>query len=762
MRGWRVLLSFPAQPYQGAAAHTQTHLVMAHDDARGRLVLSPADRLRIEYPDAGRQSIFKRIEDTLEQASKAIEGIHLSNPIWDRFWSDPLRRLWYRITRNYQRRPTGGRDLLTVHPLGGCAMAEDAAGGVVNHKHQVFRETSGTEVYDSLYVCDGAVVPRSLGANPLLTIAGLAERACVQLLEDRGLDPEPPHRPVEAPASNSTPRTLGLRWAERLTGWVSTLGNEARSSLSVVLDTEIDDLDHMIKSDEHEVRATGVAIAPALFEGPAMVVAGSCIRLLVASKDRVNQRDMIYRLKIVTQEGEFYEIHGEKFVNDHWWPIPLWRETTTLYTRVYAADGQLKAFGIIRVGFFDFLKLMYTQRAVRPTGLLESWGARFRFNRFFMGQLLAASNPAFAPPTQVPEGKPRQCRPLEAPPPQVFDFPARDGVMLQLTRYASYGAAKGPVILSPGLGVSSRIFTLDTIPKNLVEFLCDRGYDVWLLDYRASIKLPASATQFTGDDVAKNDYPAAVDFVLAKTGSEKVQFMVHCFGANTFFMSVLGGYLDASKVRCAVVSQIATHLITSRFTALKAGLYVDHWANWLGKRFFNTYTDDRAPRRERAYNFALRFLPWGRSERCRSDVCHRISLLYSPLYQHDQLYAVDHDALYEMFGRANISTLGHLLEMSRVGHVVDSQGGDTYIPHMKRLDFPIRLIHGAKNRCYDPLSTRITLELLQGIWPGSTAYDWKVIPGYGHIDCMFGRNAAQDVYPYIVDHLDRYPVTDQA
>jgi cholesterol oxidase len=203
---------------------------------------------------------------------------------------------------------------------------------------------------------------------------------------------------------------------------------------------------------------------------------------------------------------------------------------------------------------------------------------------------------------------------------------------------------------------------------------------------------------------------------------------------------------------------VATHLITSRFTAFKVGLYVDHWLYWLGKRFFNTYTDDRAPRRERAYNFALRFLPWGRGERCRSDVCHRISLLYSLLYQHDQLHPVDHDALYEMFGRANMSALGQLAEMCRAGRIVDSQGADAYIPQMRKLDFPIRLIHGAKNRCYDPSSTKITLALLQEIWPGSTAYDRVEIPGYGHIDSMFGRNAVHDVYPHIVDHLDRYPV----
>jgi len=29
-----------------------------------------------------------------------------------------------------------------------------------------------------------------------------------------------------------------------------------------------------------------------------------------------------------------------------------------------------------------------------------------------------------------------------------------------------------------------------------------------------------------------------------------------------------------------------------------------------------------------------------------------------------------------------------------------------------------------------------------------------VIPDYGHIDCIFGKNAVKDVYPLILQHLD--------
>jgi len=67
--------------------------------------------------------------------------------------------------------------MATVHPLGGCTMADDARTGVVDHRGRVYSGGKGTQVHEDLFVLDGAIVPTSLGANPLLTITALAERA---------------------------------------------------------------------------------------------------------------------------------------------------------------------------------------------------------------------------------------------------------------------------------------------------------------------------------------------------------------------------------------------------------------------------------------------------------------------------------------------------------------------------------------------------------------------------------------------------------
>jgi cholesterol oxidase len=68
------------------------------------------------------------------------------------------------------------RNLVTPHPLGGCAMAAAPAAGVVDHRGEVFG-------HPGLYVADGAIFPRPIGLNPSKTIAALAERAVAMMIK---------------------------------------------------------------------------------------------------------------------------------------------------------------------------------------------------------------------------------------------------------------------------------------------------------------------------------------------------------------------------------------------------------------------------------------------------------------------------------------------------------------------------------------------------------------------------------------------------
>jgi cholesterol oxidase len=170
-------------------AHTQFYAVFGHDRSDGQIRLSEradesndADgRVDIEWPGIRSPSGVAEFHSNLRYLRGAHEqpqigGRLLNNPLWQLFGEQTARLFAGRDANARSGAP------IAAHPLGGCAMADDIDHGVVNEWGQVFRG-SGDAVYDSLVVLDGSIIPGSLGINPALTIAALAERAVAHLVK---------------------------------------------------------------------------------------------------------------------------------------------------------------------------------------------------------------------------------------------------------------------------------------------------------------------------------------------------------------------------------------------------------------------------------------------------------------------------------------------------------------------------------------------------------------------------------------------------
>ncbi|XP_028119124.1 uncharacterized protein LOC114316627 [Camellia sinensis] len=72
----------------------------------------------------------------------------------------------------------------SVHLLGGCNASSDPSQGVCNPNGQVFDTKSHNLVHPGLYVCDASLIPCSLGINPCLSIATVAEHLSRNLVSD--------------------------------------------------------------------------------------------------------------------------------------------------------------------------------------------------------------------------------------------------------------------------------------------------------------------------------------------------------------------------------------------------------------------------------------------------------------------------------------------------------------------------------------------------------------------------------------------------
>ncbi|MBW4631577.1 MAG: GMC family oxidoreductase N-terminal domain-containing protein [Iphinoe sp. HA4291-MV1] len=723
--------------YKGAVNNTQTYLVMTHDNANGRMYLEN-DRLRIDWDYIGKQPIFERVNNRLVEATTPLGGTQVPNPIWSTLFQ---------------------KDLITVHPLGGCIMAEDAQGGVVNHKGQVFSGGHGTAVHESLYVCDGSVIPRSLGVNPLLTISAIAERCCALIAKDHGWNIN--YNLPSTPATPPLPQQPGIEFTETMRGYFSTQvkddyeraakqGKQDDSRFEFTLTVTSDDLEKMLADENHKARMVGTVTAPVL-SPQALTVSDGEFNLFSIDPERVGTRQMLYRMKMTAENGKVYYLDGLKIIHDNS-DFDVWTDTTTLYITVHDDDSinsSVLGRGILKILPADFLRQMSTLRVTNTENIKQRLELTARFGHFFAGILFDVYGEIFARSTVFnPDAPPRKKRQLRVCAPEVYFFKTIDRVQLRLTRYQ--GGSKGPVMLVHGLGVSSLIFSIDTIETNLLEYLFTHGYDVWLLDYRASIELPVSVSHSTGDDVALKDFPAAVDKVREITGAKSVQMVVHCFGATTFFMAMLAGL---QGVRSAVCSQIATHMKVPTMTWLKSGLHLPSLLRTLGIESLTAYVDTHANWINELFDKALKLYPVDAGDADISPVSRRISFMYGQLYELDQLNTATYNNLHELFGVANISSFEHLALMVRKGHVVSANSAEDYIRYIERLAIPITFIHGAENNCWLPESTQITYRILQGI-NGKELYKRYIIPNYGHIDCIFGKNAAKDVYPLILKHLE--------
>lgn len=149
----------------GALRNTLFLLITSMDDAKGSILFEAPwwerdGRIRIIWDDAGQQAIFARLNAEIRRIARELGATFVESPFWSAF---NLRRL------------------ATLHPLGGCPAGEDYMHGAADEFGRVF--SSDGSIHEGLFVADGALLPGSIGANPLMTISAMAERIAERKIE---------------------------------------------------------------------------------------------------------------------------------------------------------------------------------------------------------------------------------------------------------------------------------------------------------------------------------------------------------------------------------------------------------------------------------------------------------------------------------------------------------------------------------------------------------------------------------------------------
>ncbi|MFO7805807.1 MAG: GMC family oxidoreductase N-terminal domain-containing protein [Paracoccaceae bacterium] len=359
---------------------------------------------------------------------------------------------------------------------------------------------------------------------------------------------------------------------------------------------------------------------------------------------------------------------------------------------------------------------------------------------------------------------------------------------------------KGPVLLAPGMSTTALSFALKTTETSLVERLLKENYDVWLFDSRLSPRVRVRQddgtwqvnSDYTLDDVAAEDWPDAVDHVLANTtasgsGKSSLQIISHCVGALTAQMALLGGHVETSKVRQLVVMQFTVHPAASWFNVVKseiglakgfaggfppliAGVIhaeLGDGADWDSVKGVldngipvidpvspQPGSDDYKEPLDAIHNTVDWSAPFGIDHVCLSPTCHRIYGLYGPVIAHHQVNQDTHNAMRQIFGRIATKPFEQLGLIMERGQVVSASGEDVYLPNYERLRLPVHIISGTVNQIVLPESGYFTQQWLKRMMPESKhLFTRTLIEGYAHNDCIIGKNADSDVFDGIMEVL---------
>ncbi len=282
---WRIPASSgsdPMAPQAQILTRTLTLLGMGHDPCLGEIRFDAgSDRVRWLWPERGPTPAPESESATDLQHSRMAPAVEKmgQDALYVR---NPATNLLPAQLGDLLEGPDLGGARVTVHPLGGCRMAEDAQHGVCNHLGQVF-DAQGN-VHEGLYVLDGSIIPTSLGVNPLLTITALAERSCARIAQDiagelmaRGIDAAPARNsdsdialappPAPRPFETDVTAPTGAVLAEVLSGEVlmddafAPAKAQARDNRTATLTVrlEVPDWQAFLRDPQHEVKALAFA-----------------------------------------------------------------------------------------------------------------------------------------------------------------------------------------------------------------------------------------------------------------------------------------------------------------------------------------------------------------------------------------------------------------------------------------------------------------------------------------------------------------------
>ncbi len=335
---------------------------------------------------------------------------------------------------------------------------------------------------------------------------------------------------------------------------------------------------------------------------------------------------------------------------------------------------------------------------------------------------------------------------------RVVPFTTDDGFDLNLINVrGERPPTREPVILVHGAGVRANIFRAP-VERTIVDALIDKGYDVWLENWRASIDF--APNHWTLDQAARFDHPAAVDTVVAETGHDHLKAIIHCQGSTSFAMSACAGLIP--QVDTIVTNAVSLHTVVPAWSKVKSNYALPVVRRLLP--YLDPGWGDHPPT---VVTKALTLAVKAAHHECDNTVCKQVSFTYGSgnpaLWRHENLNDATHGPwLGQEFGHVPVTFFQQMARCIRAGHLVSYEHlaglPEDYVAQPPQTDARFVFFTGEKNLCFLPESQRRSYEWMSRYRPGYHAL--HVLASYSHLDMFLGRSAARDVFPLMLDELE--------
>ena len=343
----------------------------------------------------------------------------------------------------------------------------------------------------------------------------------------------------------------------------------------------------------------------------------------------------------------------------------------------------------------------------------------------------------------------------------------KDGWEISIKRYILKDAKpeerKGAVILCHGFNFNNLFWDIDK-RSSLSRYLAKNGYDVWTPSLRGSglsskpigssfkeitrldvkniprnlAKAPSDITKvnWTIDDHIHNDIPAIIKYVKEKSGFNKVYWIGHSMGGL-----IIIGYLETEGHEdIAGFIPIGSMAVIPQPLSPQLQRIADQEQIHTASLVFNTRVAAD-----------LRSLT-------RGGIKYPIEEL---LLKRENMYE---DTLFKLFRECIDDTSSGVIKQFsrsiREGGMVTSKSSKTqynYTENLHRITTPVLIMAGSEDAF-------VTKETLKSFYKRLSSRDKKLVifskkngysAEYGHSDIIIGKDSEKEVYPVILDWLDK-------